>query len=112
MIDIKNVEWDTIEWAKDRGIIPNATTQTQALKLASEVGELLDDIAKGNDVRDELGDCIVVLTIIANLEGTNLTECFNMAYNKIKDRKGYLTKDGVFIKESDERYKQLTMDFK
>jgi hypothetical protein len=29
----------------------------------------------------------------------DLVQCLNGAYNEIKDRKGYLTKEGVFVKE-------------
>ena len=110
MIDIKNVEWDTLKWATDRGIIQNSTPQIQMLKLTSEFGELADNLAKGNDIRDDIGDCLVVLSIIANMKRTNLTECFNVAYNDIKDRKGFLNEEGIFIKESDPRYKQLVME--
>jgi hypothetical protein len=29
----------------------------------------------------------------------NLVDCLKGAYNEIKDRKGHLTKEGVFVKE-------------
>jgi len=92
----------TIQWAKDRRIIPNATSATQTLKLVSEVGELADNINKGRDVKDDIGDCLVCLTNIAALEGTNLTECWAKAYNDIKDRTGYMTPEGCFIKDGDD----------
>jgi hypothetical protein len=40
--------------------------------------------------------------MIAHLIGTDITECLQVAYNDIKDRKGYLNKQGVFVKEGDE----------
>ena len=32
--------------------------------------------------------------------GIEMDECINQAYDEIKDRKGYLTPEGTFIKES------------
>ena len=91
------------DWSNDRGIIKNGTKQSQCLKLVSEVGELADNIAKGRDVWDDIGDCMVVLNNLAVMHGTTLEECLAHAYNDIKDRKGHLNSDGVFIKEGDSR---------
>ena len=79
----------------------NGTIPAQALKLVSEVGELADNVAKGRDVRDDIGDCLVVLNNLALMNDTTLEECLQVAYDDIKDRKGYLNESGVFIKESD-----------
>ena len=65
----------TIKWAEDRGIVQNSTPQLQMLKLTSEMGELADNLAKKRDVRDDIGDCLVVLTIIAEMEGLSLARC-------------------------------------
>lgn len=94
-------ETKVIEWASDRGIMANATPQQQMLKLVSEMGELSDNIAKGRDVKDDIGDCLVVLSIIAAMKDTSLDECFLTAWKDIKHRKGYLNEHGVFIKEGD-----------
>jgi len=88
-----------IQWAKDRRIIENGDIKTQGLKLVSEVGELTDNLAKGKDIRDDVGDCAVVLIIIAEIYGVSFEECLQFAYNEIKDRKGYLNENGVFIKD-------------
>jgi len=91
----------TIQWSFDRQILQNGKTTTQALKLASEVGELADNAAKGRSIKDDIGDCLVVLTNLAALEGLELAECWNHALNDIKDRKGHLSPEGSFIKEGD-----------
>ena len=101
------LEQDTIAWATDRGIIKHSTPHIQCLKLISEMGELADNLAKGRDIKDDIGDCLVVLTLIANMKDTNLQECYNVAYNDIKDRKGFLNSDGIFVKEDDKAYAQL-----
>jgi hypothetical protein len=98
---MEDLEYKILEWAHARGILTNSSPQIQGLKLVSEVGELCDNLAKGRDVRDDIGDIIVVAAIIANMKGTTLTECMFTAYNDIKDRKGYLNENGTFIKESD-----------
>ena len=89
------------DWSNDRGIIKNGTKQSQCLKLVSEVGELADNIAKGRDVWDDIGDCMVVLNNLAVMHGSTLEHCLSFAYEDIKDRKGYLNSSGVFIKEGD-----------
>lgn len=98
---LNEIEQDIIRWSMDRGILQNGTKEGQALKLVSEVGELADNIAKGRNPVDDIGDCFVVLCNLAVMHGLTMTECASHAYDDIKDRKGYLNENGVFIKESD-----------
>ena len=88
-----------IEWAKARNIVKGGTAKDQCLKLIQEVGELSDNLCKGNSPIDDIGDCMVVLAIIAEQHGLTVNECLGCAYNDIKDRKGQLI-DGVFVKEN------------
>lgn len=101
MIDTNVLEAKVITWAHQRQILQNSTPQQQMLKLVSEMGELSDNVAKARNIEDDIGDCLVVLTIIANMNQTSLGECLAVAYEDIKDRKGYLNEHGVFIKEGD-----------
>lgn len=161
-------------WADDRNIIKGSKPVDQAMKLFSEFGELADNVGKGRDCRDDIGDCVVVATIIcrqmggsiqsiiqslieleksysennlsskdavllaigdlsswakhgfnlygrhqyltrfleglmftANKNGHTLEECVQIAYNDIKDRKGVMF-NGVFIKESDPAYSEVS----
>ena len=89
------------KWSSERGILVNGTLPTQALKLVSEVGELADNVAKHRDIKDDIGDCMVVLNNLAIMSDTTLEECLGVAYDDIKDRKGYLNGAGIFIKDSD-----------
>lgn len=90
------------QWGKDRNFYGKggATVQSQFVKLLEEVGELAGNIARGKDVKDDIGDIQVVLTHIAILSGTTMKESLSVAYNDIKDRKGEF-RNGSFIKESD-----------
>lgn len=94
-------ELKVIRWAEARKIIPNASSQTQLLKTVSELGELADALIKGDraGVIDGLGDVLVTLIIVAAREELDLTECLASAYDEIKDRKGTMMPNGVFVKD-------------
>lgn len=89
------------QWAADRKIVPNSTPQAQLMKTVSELGELADATLKGDyaGVEDGVGDVLVTLIIYAKLQGVTLERCLSHAYGVIKDRKGTLTAEGVFVKE-------------
>ena len=95
------VEMDVIRWSEKRGIIENSDSKTQLLKAFSEMGELADAINKRDrsSIIDGLGDVLVCLINVAAIEDLDLTRCLKSAYEEIKDRTGYLNKDGVFIKD-------------
>ena len=102
MPSFNELELKVLRWAEARQIIPNSSSQVQALKLVSEVGEFCDAVIKKDrdGVIDGLGDVLVVLIILADLESLNLLSCLESAYNEIKDRRGTLQPNGVFIKET------------
>ena len=57
------------QWATDRNIIKGSKPIDQAMKLFSEFGELADNVGKGRDCRDDIGDCAVVLIIMCRQLG-------------------------------------------
>ena len=87
------------QWHHDRNLIDGSTDQAQFLKLIEETGELAGNLARGKDIRDDIGDIIVVLINIAERNNLTIEECLDVAYDDIKDRKGTMI-DGVFIKEN------------
>jgi NTP pyrophosphatase (non-canonical NTP hydrolase) len=89
------------DWSRDRKILEHGNLRTQCLKLMSEVGELADNIAKGRDTKDDIGDCLVILNNLAIMSGSNLKSCLEVAYEDIKERRGIMNPNGVFIKEAD-----------
>jgi NTP pyrophosphatase (non-canonical NTP hydrolase) len=91
---------DIRKWHHDRNLIDGANDKDQLAKLIQEMGELSDNICKGRDIKDDIGDMIVVLINIAERNNLSITECLDQAYNDIKDRKGQMI-DGVFVKEGD-----------
>ena len=89
------------QWSTDRKIIQNGNVLAQGLKLVSEVGELADNLAKGRCIKDDIGDCCVVLNNLVHMKGLTLDECLEQAWNDIKNRTGSMNEHGVFIKDSD-----------
>ena len=91
-----------VAWADARRIIPNSTPPAQLLKTLSELGELADCTLKGDRVGvvDGIGDVLVTLIIYSQLQGVNMVACLESAYETIKDRRGWLTEEGVFVKET------------
>jgi len=88
------------QWAEERGLYANGDPKTQALKLVEEVGETCRAILKEDrdEAIDGIGDCVVVLTNLAELIGTPIEECINKAYNEIKGRKGKMA-NGTYVKD-------------
>tara|TARA_Y100000592_G_scaffold63643_1_gene99206 strand:- start:182 stop:994 length:813 start_codon:yes stop_codon:yes gene_type:complete len=88
------------EWAEERGLYAKGDPKTQALKLVEEVGETCRAILKNNkeDVIDGIGDCVVVLTNLAELIDTPIEECIDRAWNEIKNRTGKMD-NGTFKKD-------------
>ena len=86
------------QWHHDRNLIEGATDKDQLAKLIQEMGELSDNICKGNDIRDDIGDMLVVMINIMERNNITMEECLAVAYMDIKDRKGKMI-DGIFVKE-------------
>jgi NTP pyrophosphatase (non-canonical NTP hydrolase) len=87
-------------WHRDRNLIEGSTDKDQCLKLIQEVGELSDNICKGKDLKDDIGDIMVVLINIMERNNHHITDCLEVAWQDIKDRKGKMV-DGIFVKEAD-----------
>jgi NTP pyrophosphatase (non-canonical NTP hydrolase) len=97
----RTVELDIIRWAEERRIIPNARPTSQLMKAVSEMGELVDAECKDDmpGIKDGVGDLMVCLINYCALRDIDLVDCMGLAYEEIKDRKGTMTPDGVFVKE-------------
>ena len=87
------------DWAKERGIYEKGNIDTQFEKLIEEVNELKQGLENENDdeIIDAIGDCVVVLTNLANFIDVDIEYCINIAYKVIKNRKGVM-KNGAFEK--------------
>ncbi len=88
-------------WAEDRGIYDKGNSHTQYVKLMEEAGELAAALLKKDkaEVVDAIGDMVVVLTNLAELEGIKIEDCIDTAYNVIARRKGTMV-NGTFVKKT------------
>lgn len=86
------------KWHYDRNLITGSTNLDQLKKLYEEVKELEDSILAGKDIKDDVGDIIVVLVGMLEREKLSMEDALDQAWNDIKDRKGKLI-NGIFIKE-------------
>lgn len=96
-----DIEMKVVQWGEKRGIVQNSTPLAQAKKTQEEVEELFHAIKTGNReaMADAYGDILVTLVMGCACADLDLVACFHMAYLEIKDRKGQLNKEGLWVKE-------------
>ena len=89
------------DWAQDRGIYDKGNSHTQYVKLIEEAGELAEALLKNDryEIKDAIGDMVVVLTNLAVLEGMQIESCIESAYQEIANRKGKM-ENGTFVKQT------------
>ena len=89
------------DWAQDRGIYDKGNSHTQYVKLMEEAGELAEALLKNDkyEIKDAIGDMVVVLTNLAVLEGMQIENCIESAYQEIANRKGKM-ENGTFVKQT------------
>jgi NTP pyrophosphatase (non-canonical NTP hydrolase) len=94
-------EFQVMQWAEARGIYENGTALGQAKKTLEEAGELLAAVAANDrkEIADAIGDVVVTLVNVAVLTDMDVRQCFYNAYKVIEPRKGYMNKNGQFVKE-------------
>ena len=87
-------------WANQRGLYDKGDTKTQTLKLMEEAGEICRAVLKDDhdQVIDGIGDCVVVLTNLAELQGVSIEQCIKAAYSEICNRTGKMV-NGTFKKD-------------
>ena len=88
------------DWAEDKGIYESGDPKTQYIKLMEEAGEVGRAILKQDlpEIKDGIGDMVVVLTNLAELCDLSIEECVESAYNVISKRTGKM-KNGTFVKD-------------
>ena len=87
------------QWAQERGIYDKGNSHTQYVKLMEEAGELAQALLNKDsyEIKDAIGDMVVVLTNLAVLEGMQIENCIDSAYNEIANRTGVMH-NGTFVK--------------
>lgn len=107
-----------LDWADSHDLLHEENADKQFMKFIEEAFEFKTEFDffklfynqefKDNQIcldlerklKLEMGDIIVTLVVLCKDLGIDPMECLEMAYNKIKNRKGK-TVDGKFIKAED-----------
>jgi len=89
-------------WAATRGLYDKGNAHTQYVKLQEEAGELAKALLQNDkdEIIDAIGDMVVVLTNLAHLQGFEIEDCIDSAYNVIAARTGKMI-NGTFVKDAD-----------
>jgi NTP pyrophosphatase (non-canonical NTP hydrolase) len=95
------IEMNVIRWGEERKIVQHSNPRAQAIKTLEEVGELMQAIADNDReaMIDAYGDILVTLVMGCATADLDLVKCFAHAFEQIKNRKGYLSPEGIFVKE-------------
>lgn len=90
-------------WSSARELSDPDRIKAQFVKLGEEMGELAAGICRNDNEKtyDSIGDCVVVLTILAQQHGWDIENTIIHAYGEIKNRTGK-TVDGVFVKDGED----------
>tara|TARA_R100001163_G_scaffold25_5_gene33 strand:+ start:1743 stop:2033 length:291 start_codon:yes stop_codon:yes gene_type:complete len=86
-------------WAKEKNILDQGDIKTQYIKLQEESGELAEAILTSNkkEIKDAVGDMVVVLTSLSYFAGFKIEDAIESAYKEIKNRKGKII-NNTFVK--------------
>ena len=101
-MDYQITRLKVIEWANERDLIYPGNQHAQMCKVTEEVGELAAAILKHrkDEIRDAIGDVMVTICILAEQLDIDELQCFEDAYNVIKERTGK-TINGTFVKDNE-----------
>lgn len=94
----------TVQWAKQRGILPNATIESQLVAIINKVGALTF-ASNENDrvgIRDGVGDVMTSLIIFCAMQGINLTNCLAETLDANRHHKYTLLPGGICTTEEEE----------
>lgn len=109
-MNFEKVKELVLEWADDKDLLHSENAGKQFMKFIEEVFEFKSEFDLRNmfcdnefaykDMKLEMGDIFVTLIILCEDLGIDPVACLEMAYEKIKDRRGK-TINGTFVKSED-----------
>ena len=88
------------DWARDRNLYQKGDSKTQYVKLMEEAGELAQALLKQDkvEIKDAIGDMVIVLANLSELEGFKIEDCIDESFNVISKRTGKMV-NGTFVKD-------------
>jgi len=92
---------------------PNVVKDNIHSKIIIDLGNLSDAVGKSN--YEEASKLIQIMVedlfVLSEINLVKVEDCLEMAYNEIKDRKGFLNENGNFIKSTDPNYEKLYKEY-
>ncbi len=97
-------EYLTVQRAKQRGIIPNATPDAQLTSMVNQLGALVhaSNEKDRSGVREGVGDLMSTLIIFCAMSGINLTSCLAESFDSGKHDTSVLLPSGARTNEEQE----------
>lgn len=111
-MEFKELQEKVLEWADSHDLLHEENANKQFMKFIEETFEFKTEfdlikerkekglVCLNRDMQLEMGDIFVTLIILCKQLGIEPQECLELAYEKIKDRKGK-TINGCFVKAED-----------
>lgn len=119
-MEFKELQEKVLDWADSHDLLHEENANKQFMKFIEEVFEFKTEFDTGREqfivytidrrikftpntlknMKLEMGDVFVTLIILCKQLGIDPQRCLELAYEKIKDRKGK-TIDGMFYKAED-----------
>ena len=110
-MNFEELQEKVLSWADDKDLLHIENADKQFMKFIEEVFEFKTEmdisvfdgkVAKRfiENLKLEMGDIFVTVIILCEQIGIDPEECLEMAYEKIKNRRG-MTLHGTFVKEED-----------
>lgn len=90
--DLEGVAYTINKAIMDSSYIPDFDSLPGNLLLK----QLVSDFVRNRIKEEDLIKCLIL-----KIGGARVKECLELAYNVIKNRKGFLTPDGCFVKQED-----------
>lgn len=99
--DINDLTVRIYNWFDEKGLNDPIM---QFAKLNEEVGEMAHELTRGRKdtaaMKDSVGDVFITLVGMSHHLNLDISECINMAYQAIRNRKGKVI-EGSFVKEEE-----------
>jgi len=88
------------KWAEKKEILAQGNLKTQYIKLQEECGELAEAILRQDqlEIKDAIGDIIIVLTSLSEMAGFNIESAIMEAYWEVENREGKIINNN-FVKQ-------------
>jgi len=103
MLGLQNLKIEELEHRQNEFYDDIRNRSNAIFWLQNSIGDIAKYILrnKENKLVEKIKDLLDDLNAVALHNNLSLDDCINASWNEIKNRKGYLREDGIFVKEAD-----------